>query len=108
VAQVRAIFQLPPHIAHYSLPLVYVEYFTELQRVEGQGSTWMYQVHRTKLADGLPEAEIIPLTRVARSCHLIPIFGDNWEYTWDPSEVLEGWKDFYLNDFFDIHAYNLL
>ncbi|KAG0693563.1 hypothetical protein DFH29DRAFT_1039075 [Suillus ampliporus] len=42
-----------------------------------------------------PRAEVIPITRIVGSCHLIPKFGTHADPTWRADEVLDVCKTFY-------------
>jgi len=42
---------------------------------------------------------IIPVSQIARSCHLIPVFGPEVGLEWNTNNVLEESKEFYLNHY---------
>jgi hypothetical protein len=74
----------------------------------------MYRVERSRYAAEYQhgyEEEVIPLSFIRRTCHLIPIFGedtlsvDDLESAPDPLELFE---EFYLNSYFDLHTFQFL
>jgi hypothetical protein len=107
VARVRAIFSLPSHIAHYSTPLVYVDYFTEFNRYMS-ANVRMHEVQHALEPNGMQSSGIIPLTSIVRSCHLIPKFGEGYNHLWSAEEILDNWDTFFVNDFLDIHSYTIV
>jgi hypothetical protein len=44
-------------------------------------------------------ASIIPVSQIARSCHLIPVFGQEIDARWTTHNVLEESKEFYVNHY---------
>lgn len=44
-------------------------------------------------------ASIIPVSQIARSCHLIPVFGQEIDPQWTINNVLEESKEFYVNHY---------
>ncbi|KAH7867867.1 uncharacterized protein C8R40DRAFT_998479, partial [Lentinula edodes] len=53
-------------------PLVYVEWFTPLRKLDKV--TQMYRVERS-MRGKIRNSSIIPITYIARSCHLVPFYG---------------------------------
>ncbi|KAF7333704.1 hypothetical protein MVEN_02326700 [Mycena venus] len=105
VARVRVIFRLPEQYGAYPDPLAYIDWYRPLTRpVANLG---MHQVslssrnHRQK-------SEIIPVTEIFRSCHLIPVFGRSIDPTWTAECVLDQCKSFYLNPYLRHHDFYLL
>jgi hypothetical protein len=73
----------------------------------------MYRVERscyTAQYDHHYEEQVIPLTLIRRSCHLIPEFGNNTPVVDDASSLdpLELFKKFYVNSYFDLHMFQIL
>lgn len=92
-ACVRAIFKLPDELRHPE-PLVYVEWYTPFFQRK-VGSTGMQSIKRSR--DG-HDAEIIPLSRIERACHLLPKSKRNaFDQLWTSSNVLDLADDFWLN-----------
>lgn len=68
----------------------------------------MYEVQKERQHDGTPLAEVIPLSAIARSCHLVPKFTEDLEYVLDHTTILDEYEVFFVNDFLDLHAYLVL
>ncbi|EPQ49998.1 hypothetical protein GLOTRDRAFT_26531, partial [Gloeophyllum trabeum ATCC 11539] len=101
VAQVRVIFALPPYLrshAQHSQYLAYIEWFTPFRSQDHD--LHLYSVSRST-RNGRPNAQIIPLDDIFRSCHLIPKFGTSVSPEWSSENVLEKCKTFYLNSWID-------
>ncbi|KAK0216895.1 hypothetical protein IW262DRAFT_1507425 [Armillaria fumosa] len=73
------------HLGTFHHPLAYVEWFTPLCKVDSQSG--MFQIQYSA-QNRCPNASIIPVTYLARSCHLTPCSGDN---------ILDTCKAFNLN-----------
>ncbi|KAJ7458309.1 hypothetical protein B0H11DRAFT_1873281 [Mycena galericulata] len=97
VARVRVIFRLPSDFGDYhSGPLAYVDWYKPLRApVEGIG------MHLVSLSSRnlRQNSSIIPISDIARSCHLIPVFGKVVNPTWAAETVLDQCKSFYLNPY---------
>ena len=63
----------------------------------------MYKVSRSFAADGAREGDIVAVSRIQRSVHLIPMFGEKERNNkdWTSANVLDKCDEFYLNDFKD-------
>ncbi|KAI8970811.1 hypothetical protein BD414DRAFT_427205, partial [Trametes punicea] len=59
-------------------------------------------------SQGARLASIIPVERIARSCHLLPCFGSVAPREWSSSNVLDRCPVFYLNAFTDRNTYRLV
>ncbi|KIO16784.1 hypothetical protein M407DRAFT_12650 [Tulasnella calospora MUT 4182] len=77
VARLRLIFELPVSVAEITPQptLAYVEWFTELKAT--RHPTRMFEVSKLLGRDKMPVGEVIPLSQVMRSCHLIPRWEDD-------------------------------
>lgn len=96
VAQVRVIFDLPPQFGHLNQPLAYIEWFTPLgtpDRVSG-----MHNIRRSTRGHR-PNAEIITVDRIVRSCHLVGKCGRNIDKAWSTDTVLEKATSFWVNHY---------
>ncbi|KAJ7160815.1 hypothetical protein C8R46DRAFT_1000716 [Mycena filopes] len=91
VAQVKVIFQVPPHYPGKTGPLAYIEWFTPLRRPDDLDG--YFHLSRSSRQHG-PYAEIIPVDRIVRSVMLIP-------QKWGED------KAFLLNSHSDGHAFCL-
>ena len=105
VAQVRAIFTLPPQLATYDHPLVYIEWFNATRA--SADATGLYRVSPAHDRGGARSASVIPITRIERSCHLVPRFGRAVSRSWKTDKVLELCKDFYINHYLRHHDFVL-
>lgn len=105
MAQVRVIFILPDHLRGRDLPKyhAYVEWFNPLRTPDPD--SLLHSVTRS-YQHGRPLAEIIPLTDIVSSCHLIPKFGTNFHPArWNNVEILDNWKSFTLNKYIDLGTF---
>ncbi|KAF8803595.1 hypothetical protein BYT27DRAFT_7303850, partial [Phlegmacium glaucopus] len=86
VAQVRIIFELPPQFGYYLHPLAYVEWFTSLGNPDPL--TGMHTVTRST-CQSHRNVSIVPVTQIARGCHLIAKSGREISLAWTTDNVLE-------------------
>ncbi|KAI0042906.1 hypothetical protein FA95DRAFT_1524820 [Auriscalpium vulgare] len=110
IGQVRVIFELPTVLQSKrsvttlgGRHLAYVELFTEFTEQPERYSR-LFKVART-LENMQRKAAIIPLSRIFRSCLLIPDCGTSVNLSWTPENVLEEAELFYLCPFSDHHMY---
>lgn len=110
VAQVRAIFMLPPALqrlrplAHQTQShLAFIEVFTAFDSVPDKHSK-LYRVDRL-YSNMVRKTAVIPVTSIFRSCHLIPDWGESVNRSWTSESVLEQCQKFFLNAFCDHHMY---
>ncbi|KAH7877102.1 uncharacterized protein C8R40DRAFT_1159941 [Lentinula edodes] len=96
VAQVRAIFDLPSQLGSFPHPLAYVEWFTPLRKLDKV--TQMYRVERS-MRGKIRNSSIIPITYIARSCHLVPFYSKHADPSWSSEKVLDQCQHFYLNPY---------
>jgi hypothetical protein len=108
----QLIFKLPDHY-NIPIPLAYIRTFKGPQQVSG-GPLKRVNMHRVERSrytvEYQPgyEEEVIPLSFIRCTCHLIPSFGgdtlsvDDLESAPDPLELFE---EFYLNSYFDLHTF---
>ncbi|KAG0691776.1 hypothetical protein DFH29DRAFT_818958 [Suillus ampliporus] len=104
VAQVRFLFDLPPHLCIAGQPfhLTLIEWFKPFRGCDSLLK--MHSVSRSYVGQA-PRAEVIPITRIVGSCHLIPKFGTHADPTWRADEVLDVCKTFYVNPWIDIASF---
>jgi hypothetical protein len=107
VAQVRLIFALPANLQIATKPkyLAYLEWFTPFHAPNPDSK--LYSVTRSTLHQG-PRAEVVPLTQIASSCHLIPRYGTFAPTHWTAENVLETCKTFFLGRSIDLRTFYLL
>jgi hypothetical protein len=112
VAQIRTVFSVnkaAQAILFQTRPppdyLAYVEWFTPFQ-CEPESRSGMYRVARSYL-DNFRLVEIIPLTSIVQSIHLIPLPGETIPRNWTSNSVIEESHNFIVNTFSDRHTYIL-
>ena len=92
VAQLRVIFELPPQFGSYPHPLAYLEWFTSLGNPDPL--TGMHTVTRST-RQSRRNATIVPVTQIARGCHLIAKSGKEISLAWTMDNVLEQQGTYY-------------
>jgi hypothetical protein len=65
----------------------------------------MYEVKKEQHPGGGLAAEVIPISHISRSCHLMPHFKNDLATALDPGEVLNTYETFFVNEFLDLHTY---
>lgn len=104
----RVIFRIPEAVTaamnESAEPLAYVEWFTPFHRVDT--TTGMYMVSRST-RQHRQYASVIPVSRIARSCHLIPQWGSSADRTWSSETVLEKATTFFVNPYLRHHDFIL-
>ncbi|KAF8223246.1 hypothetical protein L208DRAFT_1317850, partial [Tricholoma matsutake] len=86
VAQVCAIFNLPPQFSQLPHPLAYIKWFTALGQLDRV--TGMYSVHHST-CHHRPNAKIIAVDHIFRSAHLMGKSGQEINCNWMTSNILE-------------------
>ncbi|KAF7318519.1 hypothetical protein HMN09_00361800 [Mycena chlorophos] len=105
-ARVRILFRVPDEYACVSETLAYIEWYTELQRLNMD--VGMYEVKPSTRSQHL-HSEIIPVKNIVHSCHLIPVFGPNpINAYWGADHILDQCPKFYLNPYLRHHDFYLL
>lgn len=109
IAQVRVVFQFPENASHFlgcDIPkchFAYVEWFSKIGGAPDRNNG-MFKVTRL-FQDGRRLASIIPLSRIRRSVHLFPKFGQIAPRNWTSGTVLERCDTYYVNQLSDRHSY---
>lgn len=98
-AQVILIFNLPAQLGEYSTPLAYVRWFRKFSTTRKDQATNMYNVAASTRDGGYANTSIIPITHIVRSCHLIPVFGNQVDDSWTHENVLKKSSKFFLNPY---------
>lgn len=103
VAEIHAIFNLPPHLGHFTEPLIYIHWFKPLHHIDDNigmfqimHSTWNHQ----------PNAAIIPISQVIQPCHLVPRFSSSAvNPLWNHNCTMTSAETFYLNKYITLHIF---
>ena len=109
IAQVRVVFQFPENASHLlncDIPkchFAYVEWFSKIGGAPDRNHK-MFKVTRL-FQDGHRVVSVIPLSRIHRSVHLLPKFGQIAPCDWTSATVLERCNAFYINQLSDRHSY---
>ncbi|RDX43467.1 hypothetical protein OH76DRAFT_1361159 [Lentinus brumalis] len=102
-AQVRAIFRLPEGRGYDQEPLMYVHWFRPFRNpdaVTGLPPT----SHSTR--DQMRHVEVVPASRLVRSCYLLPRFRqDDPQPDWTSENILDYPLTFAFNRYFDFHTF---
>ncbi|KIO15986.1 hypothetical protein M407DRAFT_86553 [Tulasnella calospora MUT 4182] len=103
VARLRLIFELPRSVAVFQPQptLAYIEWFSELKATHD--ASRMFEITKLVGKDGHPIGEVIPVSRIVRSCHLIPKWED--DLVAPVESVLDEFTTFFVNEFLDLHCY---
>ncbi|KAG9123790.1 hypothetical protein FRC07_013953 [Ceratobasidium sp. 392] len=112
IGRVRLIFKLPPYYGIMD-PLVLIQLFKITSYMQPIKRMGMYKVTRQRYAadgDRTYREEIIPLSHIRRSCHLVPEFGRDTPIvdSRTPFDALMAYENFYLNCYLDLHSFQLL
>lgn len=103
MAEVRAIFKLPPHLGDYPHPLAYIHWFKPLQTLDD--NIKMFRVSRSR-RQRQPNAEVIPVNRFVQPCHLIPKYPNGAvNPLWTRGHALTQAETFYLNRYIDFRVF---
>ncbi|KAI5895357.1 uncharacterized protein SCHCODRAFT_02665716 [Schizophyllum commune H4-8] len=105
--RVRLLFRLPSGIGSYPHPLAYVDFYTPLSdNTAFNKDLGMFSI---KLATrrGAQHSAVIPVTKLLRSCHLIPAFNRTVNPNWTAARVLDLAPKFYLNPYLRHHDFYL-
>ena len=94
--QVILIFTLPAELGNYPTPLAYIRWFRAFSTKDPTLN--MYKVSPSTRG-GRANMSIVPITHIARSCHLIPLFGKEVDRSWTHENVLIRSPDFFLNPY---------
>ena len=94
--QVKVIFALPAEYGPFKEPLAYIEWFTPLHQRDSPSG--MYKI-TPSTRQHRRNASIIPISSIARSCHLIPLFGRAIDWSWRQDNVLKKCNTFYVNPY---------
>ncbi|KAJ7662855.1 hypothetical protein B0H17DRAFT_1185009 [Mycena rosella] len=102
VAQIRAIFMLPPQYGSYPHPLAYIEWFTPFNRPEK--TSGMCIVHRSSRAQRC-NAAVVSVEHLVRNCHLMGKAGAKIDRTWTTDNVLDKASYFYFNTYINVDSF---
>lgn len=96
-AQVLLIFKLPTVLGDFSTPLAYVWWYRGFSAKDQ--ATDMYKISPSTRNGGYGNLSVIPITHIVRSCHLIPLFGKQVDYSWTQQNILKASPEFFLNPY---------
>jgi hypothetical protein len=104
VAQIRAIFDLPPQFGPFPHPIAYLEWFTPLGNSDPLIGmhTVTRSTHRLR-----KNAAILPVTHIVRGCHLIGKCGCQIEGSWTTDNVLDQNTPFFVNHYIHVDDFTL-
>ncbi|KAJ7659560.1 hypothetical protein DFH06DRAFT_1089760 [Mycena polygramma] len=102
VAQVRAIFMLPPQYGTYSHPLAYVEWFTNFNRPNN--TSGLYTIHRSSRAQRR-NAAIVSVEHIVRTCHLMGKAGTKIDRKWTTDNVIDLAPYLHFNPYIDVDSF---
>ena len=98
------IFTLPPEYGSFPDPLLYVEWFTYFGTIDKDIGMHIIG-HSTR--NHHRRAEIIPVSNVLCTCHLIPRFGKVIDPRWHMDNILDEKIKFYVNLYLRHHDFIL-
>jgi hypothetical protein len=104
VAQVRVIFDLPPHFGIFPHPLAYIEWFTPLGRPDA--STGIYSITRSTRQTRRNSA-IVSVDNILRGCHLIARYPREVPSSWTSENILEQPIQFLFNPYINVDTFTL-
>jgi hypothetical protein len=106
VAQIRALFFFCINDTRHNVALV--EWFSYIGNSPDE-DTGMWMVEREKQDAGLPLMDFIFAEAILRSCHLLPVYGEEMISGNISQEIsLDIFQKFYVNKFADRHCFELL
>jgi hypothetical protein len=105
VAQVRFIFDLPPHFGSFPHPLAYIEWFTPLVRPDA--TTGVYSI-TSSTRNSRRNSAIISVDKIVRSCHLMGRYPREVPSSWTADNVLDQSIQFVFNPYISVDTFTLL
>jgi hypothetical protein len=96
-AQVHVIFKLPEELGELSTPLAYVQWFRKFTSKDPVVD--MYKISPSTRGGGHGNTSIIPITHLARSCHLMPVFGETMDRSLTQRTALKNSPAVFLNPY---------
>ncbi|KAJ6486356.1 hypothetical protein DFH09DRAFT_1457204 [Mycena vulgaris] len=103
VAQIRAIFMLPPQYGSYPHPLAYIEWFTPFNQPDR--TSGMYIIHRSSRAHRR-NAVIVSVEHLVRTCHLMGKAGPQIGRRWTTDNVIDEAPYFYFNPYITVDTFS--
>ena len=107
VAQVRLIFDLPPHFGPFLHPLAYIEWFTPFGRLDA--STGLYSITRST-RNTRRNSAIVSVNSILRGCHLMARYPQEVPSTcqWTTDNILEqGCIQYLFNPYISVDTFTL-
>ena len=90
------IFKLPEELGKLATPLAYVRWFRKFTSKDE--TVDMYKV-APSTRKGRENSSIVPITHIARSCHLAPVFGETMDRSLTSKTALEDSPAVFLNPY---------
>ena len=104
-AQVRLIFDLPPHFGPFQHPLAYIEWFTPFGRPDA--STGLYPITRST-RHTRRNSTVVSIDRILRGCHLMARYPQDVPSLWTADNTLEQESIQYLfNPYINVDTFTL-
>jgi hypothetical protein len=94
-ARVRVLFDLPSRCGSGTEKFAYVEWYTPFTTIHALSG--MFKIKRSTVRGGMPNAEIIPITAIERTAHLLPVTKRFIKQSWTSDTVLDKADEFLFN-----------
>jgi hypothetical protein len=114
IARLRTLFRFPEGLRKTVPDLfAYIEWYTEPLHSSRTSHVDLLSVARTSAGGvrrGKPKVAIIPVSRIMRSCHLLPMFPTKTcPRSWHAANVLDlAGPRFFVSSYLDLHTFQLL
>jgi len=103
VAEIRVVFNLPPHLGVFPHLLEYVHWFTPINVWDD--AIGMYHMSWST-CNHQPHAAVVSVDHILQDCHLLPRFGSSpVPRSWFTGRVLDLASDFYLNRYIKFYLF---
>ncbi|KAF8449495.1 hypothetical protein L210DRAFT_3609699 [Boletus edulis BED1] len=100
VAEIRAIFTLPPHLGNFHEPVAYVHWFKPFSHIDN--TIRMFRISRST-RNHRPNAGIVPVSQLIQPCHLVPKFPSGAvDPLWIRHHTVPPADTFYLNRYINL------
>lgn len=115
VGRVRVIFTLPEEVNSITgvrpapsnwpkEPLVYIEWYSKLEKAANPRNGMMYLIKKDKEVQGT----ILPLSNIRQSCMLFPTFPSSVPSHWKTENILDYASSFYINNWLSKYSYQTI
>lgn len=104
IGRVKLLFSLVLPGEVFACALVHHFSLVGLKADEDMGM-WVVQ---PQLKESKPKLRILPLQKIFRAAHLIPVYEEERvPHRFSPTQTLDHYQFFYVNKFIDIHAFEI-